>query len=202
VPRLACCVLTGTLPYAMPVGGVIAYEEHISVSGVGFDIGCGNMAVRLDTPYAAIKDHVGTILADVQSNVRFGVGRKNDEPVEHALFDNPRWLTIPEITPLRSMAQAQRGTVGSGNHYVDLFEDENGFVWIGVHFGSRGFGHKTATAFLKAGGGVDGMEVDPCVLHEGSDPGRQVRLRDDARWRVRLRRPRVGRREGGENRRR
>jgi tRNA-splicing ligase RtcB (3'-phosphate/5'-hydroxy nucleic acid ligase) len=149
----------GHLGYAMPVGGVIAYEEHISVSGVGFDIGCGNMAVRLDTPYEAIKDYVGTILADVQSNVSFGVGRKNDERVEHPLFDDPRWLTVPEITPLRSMAQAQLGTVGSGNHYVDLFEDEAGFVWIGVHFGSRGFGHKTATAFLKAGGGVDGWKL-------------------------------------------
>ena len=39
------------------------------------------------------------------------------------------------------------GTVGTGNHYVDLFEDEEGFVWIGVHFGSRGLGHKAATAF-------------------------------------------------------
>lgn len=36
----------------------------------------------------------------------------------------------------------------SGNHYVDLFVDENQFIWIGVHFGSRGFGHKTASGFL------------------------------------------------------
>jgi tRNA-splicing ligase RtcB (3'-phosphate/5'-hydroxy nucleic acid ligase) len=69
------------------------------------------------------------------------------------------------------MAQKQLGTVGSGNHYVDLFEDESGFVWIGVHFGSRGFGHKTATAFLKLGGGTDGMDVDPCVLHQDSELG-------------------------------
>ena len=41
----------GHLGYAQPVGGVIAYEKQISISGVGFDIGCGNMAVRLDTPY-------------------------------------------------------------------------------------------------------------------------------------------------------
>jgi tRNA-splicing ligase RtcB (3'-phosphate/5'-hydroxy nucleic acid ligase) len=105
----------------MPVGGVIAYEEHISVSGVGFDIGCGNMAVRLDTPYAAIKDNVGMIMQDVQQSVSFGVGRKNEERVEHALFDDQRWLTIPEITDLRAMARNQLGTVGSGNHYVDLF---------------------------------------------------------------------------------
>ena len=44
----------GHLGYAQPVGGVIAYEEHVSVSGVGFDIGCGNMAVRLDVAHAQI----------------------------------------------------------------------------------------------------------------------------------------------------
>ena len=48
------------------------------------------------------------------------------------------------------MARDQLGTVGSGNHYVDLFEDEDGYVWIGVHFGSRGLGHKTATALHQA----------------------------------------------------
>ena len=52
----------GHLGYAQPVGGVIAYEKQISISGVGFDIGCGNMAVRLDTPFAAIQDRVGPII--------------------------------------------------------------------------------------------------------------------------------------------
>src|SRR6185436_20048046 len=45
----------GHLGYAQPVGGVIAYEKQISISGVGFDIGCGNMAVRLDTPFSQIE---------------------------------------------------------------------------------------------------------------------------------------------------
>jgi tRNA-splicing ligase RtcB len=71
------------------------------------------------------------------------------------------------------MAQNQLGTVGSGNHYVDLFEDEEGLVWIGVHFGSRGLGHKTATAFIKAAGGTDGIDVAPTILHQDSDLGRQ-----------------------------
>jgi tRNA-splicing ligase RtcB len=69
------------------------------------------------------------------------------------------------------MARQQLGTVGSGNHYVDIFEDEQGRVWIGVHFGSRGLGHKTATHFLNAAGAADGMDVDPCVIPAGSDLG-------------------------------
>lgn len=50
--------------------------------------------------------------------------------------------------PLREKARGQLGTVGSGNHYVDVFADENGAIWVGVHFGSRGFGHTVASAFL------------------------------------------------------
>src|SRR6185437_11169265 len=67
----------GHLGYAQPVGGVIAYENQISISGVGFDIGCGNMAVRLDTPYAAIADRVGPIINDINRVVSFGIGRTN-----------------------------------------------------------------------------------------------------------------------------
>src|SRR5437868_5488814 len=59
----------GHLGYAQPVGGVIAYEKQLSISGVGFDIGCGNMAVRLDTPFSQIEGNVGTIIKDV-TNVR------------------------------------------------------------------------------------------------------------------------------------
>lgn len=78
----------GHLGYAQPVGGVIAYEKQISISGVGFDIGCGNMAVRLDTPYEAIAGTVPLILKDVQRVISFGLGRSNGERVEHELFDD------------------------------------------------------------------------------------------------------------------
>jgi len=71
------------------------------------------------------------------------------------------------------MARDQLGTVGSGNHYLDIFQDEDGFLWIGVHFGSRGLGHKTATMFLKLAGAKDGIDVEPTTLHQDSDLGRQ-----------------------------
>jgi tRNA-splicing ligase RtcB len=163
----------GHLGYAQPVGGVIAYEEHISVSGVGFDIACGNMAVKLDLPKAAIADRVGPLLEKIAANVSFGLGRSNAEKVDHELFDSPLWQEAELIGHLKTMARDQLGTVGSGNHYVDLFEDEEGLVWIGVHFGSRGLGHKTATAFIKAADGKDGIDVAPTVLHQDSDLGRQ-----------------------------
>src|SRR5205085_12565827 len=67
----------GDLGYAQPVGGVIAYEEHISVSGVGFDIGCGNMAVMLDSSRGAIAVKDGPTLSTVAKNPSSGTARSN-----------------------------------------------------------------------------------------------------------------------------
>jgi tRNA-splicing ligase RtcB len=163
----------GHLGYAMPVGGVIAYEEHVSISGVGFDIGCGNMAAKLDLRLDDIKADIPTLAADIAKVVSFGLGRTNAEKVEHELFDSPLWEDCREIVQLKIMARDQLGTVGSGNHYVDLFADEDRYVWIGVHFGSRGLGHKTATRFLKLAGGKDGIDVEPALLHQDSDLGQR-----------------------------
>ena len=163
----------GHLGYAQPVGGVIAYDKQISISGVGFDIGCGNMAVRLDTPYEAIEDRVGAIIKDVSRVISFGIGRSNEERVEHQLFDDGAAWKESDMEAYRQKAVAQLGTVGSGNHYVDLMRDEAGLVWIGVHFGSRGLGHASATRYLKAAGGKDGMNVPPAVIDEDSELGRR-----------------------------
>ena len=161
----------GHLGCAHPIGGVVAYEEHISISGVGFDLACGNMAVRLDTPYAEFAPSTSAILDDIARSVSFGLGRANRERVDHPLFDSDLWQAAG-VTDLKGLARDQLGTVGAGNHYVDLFEDEAGFVWIGVHFGSRGLGHKITTKHVRAAGAKDGMEVDPAVLHQDSELGR------------------------------
>lgn len=163
----------GHLGYAQPVGGVIAYEGQISISGVGFDIGCGNMAVRLDTRFDQIEDRVGAIMFDISRTISFGVGRSNAERVEHALFDDEEAWKASDMEAYRQKAGAQLGTVGSGNHYVDLMKDEDGHVWIGVHFGSRGFGHTSSTRYLKAAGGTDGMNVPPAVVDEDSEIGQR-----------------------------
>jgi tRNA-splicing ligase RtcB len=161
----------GHLGYAQPVGGVIAYENQISISGVGYDIGCGNLAVQLDVTYPQIADKVNLIAQDISKTISFGVGRKNSERVEHALFDyTPGW-NDSGMEFYKKKAQEQLGTVGSGNHYCDLFRDENDYVWIGVHFGSRGLGHTTATKFLKEAGGKEGVHVAPTIVDVGSDIG-------------------------------
>lgn len=132
--------------YGHPIGGAIAYKDKVSLSGVGFDIGCGNKAVMTDIKASDV--NIKKIMKEISKVVGFGVGRPNPKPIDHEVLDK---IAHAEFEPQRKfldMAAEQLGTVGSGNHFVDLFKDENGIIWIGVHFGSRGFGHKTTTGFI------------------------------------------------------
>lgn len=92
------------LGFAQQVGVVIAYEKQNSISGIGFDIRCGNMAVRLDAPYAEIVERMPDILADIRRLISFGVGRNNKERVEHELF----YDDDPHIQPGRDGCLAAR----------------------------------------------------------------------------------------------
>jgi tRNA-splicing ligase RtcB len=156
--------------YSMPIGGVVAYKNKISISGIGFDQHCGNMAIKTDIKLSDIDGKINTIMDDVVKNISFGVGRVNNTPIDHPLFEKEIWNLNP-FKDWKKMAADQLGTVGSGNHYVDIFADESDTIWVGVHFGSRGLGHKTATHFLKAAGGKDGMDVPPCFVDDNSDLG-------------------------------
>jgi tRNA-splicing ligase RtcB (3'-phosphate/5'-hydroxy nucleic acid ligase) len=157
--------------YAQPIGGVVAYKDNISLSGVGFDIACGNLAIRTDIKLSQIGASVEKIMDDIVREISFGIGRTSKTRIDHELFEDPAWQLAP-MRQLKKAAADQLGTVGGGNHYVDLFADEQDRVWVGVHFGSRGLGHKTATYFLKAAGGKDGMDVPPTVVEESSEIGR------------------------------
>ena len=139
--------------YSQPIGGVVAYRDYISPSGVGYDIACGNKAVKTnltvtdDIPVAKLMD-------EIVQKISFGVGRNNATRVDDTVIDEIRDAPFAPQRQLTDLAAKQLGTVGSGNHYVDLFADEEGAIWIGVHFGSRGFGHKTASGFLALAKGL------------------------------------------------
>src|SRR4051812_6008589 len=169
--------------YSQPIGGGIAYEGHISPSGVGYDIGCGNKAVQ--TPLA-VRDLAGAggverVMGEIQRRISFGMGvpaqeRTDDHPVLEKIFH-------AEFKPQRKLfqsARSQLGTVGSGNHYVNVFADESDHVWVGVHFGSRGFGHRTASGFLALAQGLPfdakaregAMDSPPVLFEVNSELGR------------------------------
>jgi len=145
----------GHLGYVMPIGGVAAYRDKVSVVGVGFDIACGNAAIRTDRRLESFtRADLEHLANEIQGTISFGMGRTNradDAPTDHPLFEHAAWDALPgkhEREGLRAKARKQLGTVGSGNHYVDVFADERGDIWVGVHFGSRGFGHTVASGFL------------------------------------------------------
>ncbi len=143
----------GHLGYIMPIGGVAAYDGKVSISGVGYDIACGNCAIQTNTKIENIKNFLTEIADSIANEISFGVGRKNasgDAPTEHELFNSDCWEILPKVIreSLKEKARSQLGTVGSGNHYVDVFSDESGYIWVGVHFGSRGLGHTIASGFL------------------------------------------------------
>jgi tRNA-splicing ligase RtcB len=154
----AALMADGHVGYVMPIGGVAAYDNKASVVGVGFDIACGNAAIRTNLKLESFDRRELEHLADViQRSISFGVGRKNeseDAPVDDPLFRADEWNALRDVAGVSAAAELERkarlqlGTVGSGNHYVDVFADETGTIWVGVHFGSRGLGHTIASGFL------------------------------------------------------
>jgi RNA-splicing ligase RtcB len=174
-----CLMADAHVGYAVPIGGVIAYRDAVSPNAVGFDIACGIKAVRTDADLEEVRARLPDILRDISRQVSFGLGRTNPRPVDHPLFDDPTWRDVPQLRTLRAKAQAQLGTVGAGNHFVDLLEDEAGRLWVAVHFGSRGFGFGICAGFLNLAHGRpfdadpprEGMDVPPTVIGTGTELG-------------------------------
>jgi tRNA-splicing ligase RtcB len=168
--------------YSQPIGGAIAYEGHVSPSGVGYDIGCGNKAVQTGLTRTDLEGlgGVSAVMDEITRRVSFGMGVAARERVDHPVLEHIRQAPFGPQRGLARLAADQLGTVGSGNHYVNLMEDERGHVWVGVHFGSRGFGHKTASGFLALAQGLrfadraaeGSMDSAPVLFEAGSELGR------------------------------
>src|SRR5206468_1033406 len=85
--------------YAQPIGGVVAYRDKISLSGVGFDIACGNLAIRTDARLEQVQPAIETIMDDIVHDISFGIGRSSKTRIDHELFDDPAW----QMKPLREL---------------------------------------------------------------------------------------------------
>lgn len=175
----AALMADGHKGYSMPIGGVVAYRDAVSPSGVGYDISCGLKAARTDLRADDLRPRIKQVMDQIAGTVVFGMGQTSGKARDHELFDDPTWRDLPEIGRLKQLAREQLGTVGSGNHFVDLFEDEQGWVWVGVHFGSRGLGHRTASGFLNLSAGRrfddrapgESMDQPATVLSLGTELG-------------------------------
>jgi tRNA-splicing ligase RtcB (3'-phosphate/5'-hydroxy nucleic acid ligase) len=155
------------------------------------------MGVRTSLTMDDVRADLGRLADEIALRISFGIGRTNPTPVEHPLFESPTWKEVPELTrvvqgrrrswSLRTRAEEQLGTVGSGNHYVDLLvEPADGSVWAACHFGSRGFGHGVATGFLNLAAhrgffsqmpGGESMHAAPSLLPLTDDAARELGAR-------------------------
>jgi tRNA-splicing ligase RtcB len=131
--------------YGMPIGGVLATQGVIIPNAVGVDIGCGMGAVQtslegMDT--ATLKE----IMGRVRKVIPVGFNH-HKEAQSWEGFDRAPDIEI--IQKELNSARRQLGTLGGGNHFIEIQQDEEGNVWIMLHSGSRNFGLKTANVYHK-----------------------------------------------------
>ncbi len=133
--------------YGMPIGGVLATRDVIVPNAVGVDIGCGMRAVKLPLPAEKLYEKRDAVLNDVQRSIPTGFNW-HKSPQDHSLFKS-----VPDIRVIREEfdnARRQLGTLGGGNHFIELQKDTAGESWIMLHSGSRNLGKKTCDVYNKA----------------------------------------------------
>jgi tRNA-splicing ligase RtcB len=144
------------------VGSVIAMRGAVSPAAVGVDIGCGMAAVRLNLMVEDLPDDLHPLRSAIEAAVPVGfrqhasvsplVGSAHSElgrrfAMMAASFDE---LRAPQIADRRSKALAQCGTLGGGNHFIELCADTDGVLWVTLHSGSRNIGKELADRHIHA----------------------------------------------------
>lgn len=134
--------------YGMPIGGVLATRDVIIPNAVGKDIGCGMCAIKTDFTYKPNRDTLISILQAVRQMVPMGVGKYRKTPCDAS--EMPKLDHTEVIDELYQSATRQLGTLGSGNHFIEIQRDaEDGRMWLMLHSGSRGLGNKVAIHYDK-----------------------------------------------------
>ena len=140
--------------FGPPVGSALKTREAVMPYAVGVDIGCGMIAVQTDLTRDAFRGVERHVLGHVRELIPSGVGTAHKSPLPQAdafIADNgyPRGLTEDtfkrDADGMQRKARIQFGTLGAGNHFVEVCEDKYGVVWLLLHSGSRGVGNMLAT---------------------------------------------------------
>jgi len=145
--------------YSLPIGAVVATKNVIVPSWVGYDIGCGMCAIPTSFTLSDIYQNAQAIWARIQEAIPVGFNHHDT----HQTWD--RYSTIEKTETAinifnykNGIGWRQLGTLGGGNHFIEIGSDENGVIWIIVHSGSRGIGHAIATHYMKIAGGGKARE--------------------------------------------
>jgi tRNA-splicing ligase RtcB (3'-phosphate/5'-hydroxy nucleic acid ligase) len=131
--------------FGMPIGGVIACSDVIVPNAVGVDIGCGVCAIQSDLAARDVdRETVRVVCHSIGKAVPTGFDHhKKDQPWDgfNAIPDDP--ILHAEL----ASARRQLGTLGGGNHFIEIQSGDDGFLWIMIHSGSRNFGYKIAKQY-------------------------------------------------------
>ncbi|MCK5539921.1 MAG: RtcB family protein [Deltaproteobacteria bacterium] len=133
------------LGYGMPIGGVMATDGVVVPNAVGVDIGCGMAASRLSLTEID-KESIEKIIGQVKNRIPVGF-EHNLTAQEWEGFDEAP--DIPVIQRNLGSARKQLGTLGGGNHFIEIQTGSDGHIWLMVHSGSRNYGLKTANEYHK-----------------------------------------------------
>ena len=144
------------------VGTVIATEKAVIPAAVGVDIGCGMNAVRLSLKATDLPDNLKPLRDEIERRVPLGVGGGHDHmrDIELEMLNEKHDLQTIDNTIIEPLykgdvdkffvkAASQLGTLGSGNHFIEVCIDENQDVWIMLHSGSRGIGNMIGTHYIE-----------------------------------------------------
>lgn len=145
------------------VGTVVATEGAIIPSCVGVDIGCGMIAVKTKFFARDLPESLDRLRKGIERRIPLGAGGAREKPCEAALSFMKTSRASPESGPserllndegLQARALKQFGSLGSGNHFIEICLDENQRVWLMLHSGSRGVGNVLATRHIEAAKGL------------------------------------------------
>ena len=127
--------------YGMPIGGVMATKDAIVPNAVGVDIGCGMCSLRTNLEHMDEKR-----LKKVMSNIRktIPVGFKHHAEKQDECWMPPVEGALPIVLQEYNSAMYQIGTLGGGNHFIEIQKGSDGYIWIMVHSGSRNLGYTVA----------------------------------------------------------
>jgi len=139
--------------YGMPIGGVIACENAVIPNAVGVDIGCGMVAVETNYPAAKLASLADRrkILDAVKKLVPLGEGHSHKKEQSWSEFEKYQ-DSLPAGKTYDWPAKLDRlnlGTLGGGNHFIELQSSEEGMIWLMIHSGSRNLGYKIASFYHK-----------------------------------------------------
>ena len=133
--------------YGMPIGGVAALNEAICPNMVGVDIGCGMLAVKTNLKDIS-KDQVKKVMGKIRDRIPVGFNH-HKEPQINDIFNNDLWNKTTVCKEQFQSAQYQLGTLGGGNHFIEIQKDEEDCIWFMIHSGSRNLGKRVADYYNK-----------------------------------------------------